>query len=317
MKITHDIHTHSLFSSCSFDPEATVRNCIDKARELGHTVFGISNHVWDEKVAGASNWYKGQTIDYIFEGKYAIPEDTKGLKVVFGCETEYSGMSNTLGMLAETARRFDYVIIPHTHTHMKNFVVAEHPDVKAKREQLIDELQDKYPYITRDIATRMIGTLKYNEVLAMIDDISVSNNKYLSDFCFTSFESLLEHPELIKMAAETPTIIAHPFYPCGEAKEDLWDALGYFDNDRLYADFSKAAKMDIAMDINIGTYKMPENGFMDDPMVKVMRVAKAAGCKFAFGTDSHSVKGLEAIRKGDAISEAIGITEADIIDIAK
>ncbi|HCH73691.1 MAG TPA: hypothetical protein DEV87_00700 [Clostridiales bacterium] len=45
-------------------------------------------------------------------------------------------MSNTLGMLSETAKQFDYVLIPRSHTHVKNFVVADDPDVQAAKEEV-------------------------------------------------------------------------------------------------------------------------------------------------------------------------------------
>ena len=111
MKVKHDIHNHTLFSSCCFDPEATMAAFVDKAYELGHNVIGISNHLWDEKSAGASYWYKGQTIKYGFEAKYAIPADTHGVKVLFGVESEYCGMTDRIGMLAETAKLFDLSLI--------------------------------------------------------------------------------------------------------------------------------------------------------------------------------------------------------------
>lgn len=54
MIVTHDIHTHTLFSSCCLDPEATMAGYVQKARELGLKTMGISNHLWNEKVKGAS-----------------------------------------------------------------------------------------------------------------------------------------------------------------------------------------------------------------------------------------------------------------------
>ena len=41
MKVTHDIHTHTLLSACCFDPEATVAAYVNKAAELGHRFPGI------------------------------------------------------------------------------------------------------------------------------------------------------------------------------------------------------------------------------------------------------------------------------------
>lgn len=320
MKITHDLHNHTLFSSCCYDPAATMKAFVDKAYELGHTVIGISNHLWDEKVPGASGWYKGQTIDYGFEGKYAIPEDTHGVRVLFGTECEYCGLSDTLGMTAETAARFDYVLIPHTHTHMKNFVIAENADVKAFRAEYIAKIEASFPELGHDFAARMVSSISYGDVLKRLQNPTVEEEKYLADFCFSSFESLLANPEFAKVAAATPTFIAHPFWACGISRDQVNRVFSYIlaEEDRLYRDFAKCASFGVGLDVNMGCYKPDEEGsYMNDPQVAVMRIAKKAGCKFIFGTDSHSVAGLESIRKGDLISEAIGITEDDLHDIVK
>ena len=321
MTVKHDIHTHTLFSSCCYDPAATVRGFIDRAAELGHEVLGISNHLWDEKVPGASGWYKGQTIDYGFEAKYAIPADTRGVKVLFGTETEYCGMTDTLGMLAETAARFDYILVPHTHTHMKNFVVAENPDISAERKKLAAELEGVLPWITKDLASRMAGVLRHNEVRDMVKgrDGAVDDERYIADFCFSSFESLMKNPEFVKCAAAVPTFVAHPFWACGQTRDEVHKIFGFIlaEKDRLYADFSACAALGVGLDVNIGTYIDPENGYADDGMVAVMRIAKEAGCRFTFGTDTHSVKGLDEIRRGDAIADAIGIGRDDLAEIVR
>jgi len=319
MKVTHDIHTHTLFSSCCYDPLATCKAFVDRAAELGHEILGISNHLWDEKVPGVNGWYKGQTIEYGFEAKYAIPADTKGVKVIFGTETEYCGMTDNLGMLAETAARFDYVLVPHTHTHMKNFVIPENDDVKAYRKELTAAIEANFPALSHNQASKMAGTLSYNEVRALIGDKPglIDEWKYLADFCFTSFESLMKNPEFVKMTTTVPTLIAHPFWACGVSAADVKNVFGHLlaEKDRLYADFSECAKLGVGLDVNIGTYQDASNGYNDDLMVAVMRIAKDAGCKFTFGTDTHSVAGLDAIRRGDAISDAIGITKADLASI--
>ena len=317
MKVKHDIHNHTLLSSCCFDPEATMAAFVDKAYELGHNVIGISNHLWDEKSAGASYWYKGQTIKYGFEAKYAIPADTHGVKVLFGVESEYCGMTDRIGMLAETAKLFDYVLIPHSHMHMKNFVIADDADTKAARAEVEARLAAALPELTHDQIVRMSGQLKRPDLIPAIKEPVVDYKKYLADFMHDSFDKLLAHPEFIAMSSEVPTLVAHPFHVCGENFETGRATQKLLDHDRLYEQFKAAAKLNVAMDVNIGTYPKIDGSYDDDEMVKIMRIAKAAGCKFAFGTDSHSVAGLAEIRRGDEISEAIGITEDDLIDIVR
>ena len=62
MKIAHDIHTHNVYSKCCKDKGASTSAYIAKEIELGIKLFGLSNHIWDENVSGASDWYKNQTI---------------------------------------------------------------------------------------------------------------------------------------------------------------------------------------------------------------------------------------------------------------
>ena len=46
--------------------------------------------------------------------------------------------------------------------------------------------------------------------------------------------------------------------------------------------------------------------------MRVFSIAKNVGCQFTFGTDTHSVKGLEAIRIGDEVCDQLGFTRDDI-----
>ena len=104
MKILHDIHTHSSLSSCCGDPKATVDAYLQKEKEMGMRLFGLSNHLWDDRVPGASSWYKYQPIRAAKEAKAALQYQNPGLKVMFGAEVEYCGMTDTLAITAENAK---------------------------------------------------------------------------------------------------------------------------------------------------------------------------------------------------------------------
>lgn len=317
MKIRHDIHAHTFFSSCSTqDPNASMADFVRKAAELGHSVLGISNHMWDESVPGAAVWYKGQNVDYVLEERWAISEDTLGVKILFGAECEYYGMSQTLGITAETSKKFDYILVPHTHTHMKDRVMAEDKDTVAARLMIADRIKEIAPELSSALIKRMTACISRVDAYTFHEPTE-DHCKYVADFMHSSFDTLLAHPEFIKLAQTTPTIVAHPFAPCGYAGEERDRIYAFLDKDRLFEQFTKAAHMNVAMDINVAVYKKDTEGFSDDPLVEVMRIALAAGCKFSFGTDAHGVESLESIRRGDLISDAIGITEKDLIDIVK
>jgi histidinol phosphatase-like PHP family hydrolase len=124
MKIEHDLHIHTWLSSCSGDPDAGAENYIRLAAEKGLKVIGFANHFWDNRVPGASDWYRPQDFSHIMKIKEQIPEDRLGVKVLVGCETEYCGRGK-VGITRETAEQLDFVLIPMSHLHMKGFVLDQ------------------------------------------------------------------------------------------------------------------------------------------------------------------------------------------------
>jgi histidinol phosphatase-like PHP family hydrolase len=123
MLITHDIHVHTKFSSCCNDEHALLENYITRAKELGITTLGISDHLWEENVEGASEWYKPQGLNRIWETGETIKKINPDIRVLLGAEAEYA--KGILSITPESAARLDYVLVPHSHTHMKGFVLPE------------------------------------------------------------------------------------------------------------------------------------------------------------------------------------------------
>ena len=118
MKIRHDVHNHNIFSNCCNDNAASTDAFVAKEVELGNKIFGLSNHIWDESVKGASGWYSKQTITKAEEAKASLAKAPASLKCLFGAESEYFHCHDRLGMSVEGAKRFDYMLIPHSHQHM-------------------------------------------------------------------------------------------------------------------------------------------------------------------------------------------------------
>lgn len=119
ISIDHDLHQHSFLSSCSSDPNMTPQGLLDNAVQNGYHTICITDHVWDSRVSGASNWYKPQDIEHI---KKALPlPSAEGVRFCFGCETEYCG-GDKLGLSRESLDLFDFIVIPVNHFHMIDFV---------------------------------------------------------------------------------------------------------------------------------------------------------------------------------------------------
>lgn len=117
--IRHDLHVHTTLSSCCHDPEATALNYRGLAEDLGLEVIGFADHFWDETRTGASPWYQPQNLDHVLQIRKMIPKTR--LKVLFGCESEYCG-GGKIGIGPEAAAAFDYILVPMSHLHMKEFV---------------------------------------------------------------------------------------------------------------------------------------------------------------------------------------------------
>ncbi|MBQ9079688.1 MAG: hypothetical protein IJY27_01300 [Clostridia bacterium] len=322
MEIKHDIHTHTTLSRCCYDPRATVGNYVRRAAEFGHKILGLSNHLWDEKVPGASGWYKNQMISYGLQQMDCVPADTCGVKVLCGTETEYYAMRDTLGMLAETAKQFDYVLVPHTHTHMRNFVMPDNDDTVAIKNIFTERISTALPELSADQVKKMVNALSYGEMDAMAANgtfraPTVDMVDYCAKFMVNSFNSLMANSEFEKIARTVQTSVAHPFHPCGFSRDMQKKIIDAVPDDELRACFERAKALNVAIEINTGAFRFPENDYADEPFIRVMKIAKNVGCRFTFGTDTHSLAGMDNIRKGDDISRIVCITESDLADILK
>lgn len=124
--LLHDIHIHTKLSLCADREKALPDSYIRLARTFGISTIGFSDHFWDEKVTEypASDWYAKQNYPHICEVRDMIAENTDGLRVLFGCETEFC-MGRFLGITEERAHELDYVLVPHSHTHMHGFTIPK------------------------------------------------------------------------------------------------------------------------------------------------------------------------------------------------
>ena len=83
--------------------------------------------------------------------------------------------------------------------------------------------------------------------------------------------------------------------------------------------FDRTAEKGIAVEINtsgIGRYKAEE--IADSQYVRMFGLAKECGCKFTFGSDSHTSSGHDRYAEiCDALVKALSLTENDICDFVK
>ena len=125
MKYTydHDLHIHSYLSNCSRNPLQTPQTILEYAKKNNLKQVCITDHFWDERVAGASAWYAQHHKFEQISQLLPLPKDDK-VEFLFGCETELDKYC-TLGLSPERVKEFDFIVIPTTHLHMKGFTLAE------------------------------------------------------------------------------------------------------------------------------------------------------------------------------------------------
>ena len=105
--------------------------------------------------------------------KDEIPQDTLGVKILIGCETEYCG-DGKVGITKEVAKQLDFVLIPISHLHMEGFVRDKSitsPEDVAKL--MVDRFKE---VLELDLATGIahpfipLGFKNVDEILSHISD---------------------------------------------------------------------------------------------------------------------------------------------------
>ena len=118
---SYDLHIHTNLSSCA-KPTAVAADYITRAKGMGLTAIAFTDHMWDSAVPGASNWYMPQNYAHICALKKELPPSDSSLKILFGCECECDKFG-TVGISEEVAAQLDILLVPHSHTHMKDFTM--------------------------------------------------------------------------------------------------------------------------------------------------------------------------------------------------
>ena len=255
--IDHDLHVHTTLSSCCHSDDATPEAILRRAADAGLKTIGFADHLWDSAVEGASEWYAPQDMDHILQIRERIPEDTFGVRVLIGCETEYLG-GGRVGISPESAARLDFVLVPVTHFHMKGYVVPEALSAPA------------------DVAALMVE--RFREA-AMLDVV---------------------------------TGIAHPFMPLGSG-DTLDEILDCISDSACVDCFGLAAERGVSVEVHLGMAR--ESG--DGPFVRILALAKQAGCVFHFASDAHSLDGIGSVSRLEPLAAEVGITPEDILPLAR
>ena len=231
-QIDHDYHIHSYLSSCAHDPAQTPERILQYAKERGFSSLCLTDHYWDSDVEGASRWYKPQNFDHIAE--YRDLPQKEGIKFLFGCETDMD-LHGVIGIPPSRYDAFDFIIVPTTHLHMKNFTIPE------------DKLFD---------------------------------SAYRANLWIWRFDKLLDSDlpfGKVGVAHITSGLVNNT------APRAHHETLSRIPEKEITRLFSKAAARGCGIELNYHDMKEIDC----EPILRFYRIAKACGCKFYLGSDSH------------------------------
>lgn len=174
----HDYHIHSCLSFCSEDSGQTTEAILRYAEENGMEEICLTDHFWDEKIPGSSEFYRGQNFAHVTQA-LPLPQSEK-VHFHFGCETEMDRF-NTVAVHKSRLDQFDFIIVPTTHMHMYDLNCDPNlpRTVKNMRDQFvarIDAFLDKdLPYHKMGLAHLTCSLLfweedQYLEVLSTVSE---------------------------------------------------------------------------------------------------------------------------------------------------
>lgn len=132
-----------------------------------------------------------------------------------------------------------------------------------------------------------------------------------ADFMLQAAREILNSP-----VSRYITAIAHPFsaVACPYPRGLLIDLITDEEFSRI---FEMMAEKDVAFEINVSGMKQktPEEIAQMSEM-RMFRLAKACGCRFLFGSDSHNAQSHDHYGNADLVAEMLDLKETDLAPIA-
>lgn len=149
----NDLHIHSQLSLCSKDPEQTPEAILQYAKDNGLKTIVLTDHYWDGSIPDVTKFYTVQNYDWICAAK-PLPQ-CEGIRFLIGAETDLD-KNMRLGIPKERFDDFDFVVIPTTHLHMKNFTITEEDaaTVQGRAKVWIEKLEG---LLSMDIPFHKVG----------------------------------------------------------------------------------------------------------------------------------------------------------------
>lgn len=265
MLIDHDLHIHTVLSSCCGDSKQTPENIINLANELGLKKIGFADHTWENPVLEPSEWYANQNGSRIDElARIVRASAIESPSILIGCEAETLSHGK-FSISQDFAATLDYVVLATDHFHFTDLV--EQP----------------------------------------------------ADYSAATFgRHLLEMFRAGAVAPFKNIVLAHPCLPLGFM--NLYEAIVDTISDNEFLDtFAVAAEHNVALEITLSFFPdaARNRDFSRSVPVRVLSLAKQAGCKFVFGSDAHSLVRLQRIHELDFFVKELALERADIHSLVR
>ena len=133
-----------------------------------------------------------------------------------------------------------------------------------------------------------------------------------ADFMLNATYEILNSP-----VSRYITAIAHPFEAvrCPYPNSLLIDLIT---DDEYKRVFDLMAQKDVAFEINVcSTHRVAQEEIDTMSQLRMFRLAKECGCRFIFGSDSHSEKGHSIYENASYIATLLDLKDEDIVPIAR
>ena len=275
MRIKQDIHIHTYHSACAVK-EATPQFYIDNAAKRDLELIGFADHMWENGHGYSIASYERHQSN--FAKLIKVKEDLAGCTIPDGLRVLVGCETDfvadsTLGISREIAAQLDFVLAPQAHTHF--------PEVCPS------------PYREDRIAC--------------------------GKFSLEAFKRLMKHPD-----ADLITAVPHPMgtHYVGREGGDS-DIIAAMSDADFREVFSMAAERQIGIEINssivmlackfTGTDGHDLERIKNLEYYRMFSIAREVGCKFTFGSDAHGPDMTADFWYAQAMADALGLTEADVL----
>lgn len=205
--VDHDLHIHSVLSTCCAHPLQTPERLLEYAKENSLNTICITDHFWDETVEGANDWYEPQNFAHISKS-LPLPQ-AEGIRFLFGAEAEMN-KDFKIGISKERIDKLDFLIIPTTHmrgefTLTKEQASSREGRAKAWVDRLDNLLKNDLPFhkigiahlacthiaqsATREEKTQILELIPQSELKSLFDKaaaLGVGIEINANDFSFES-----------------------------------------------------------------------------------------------------------------------------------